>query len=38
MKWLSLTLGLLIAGLFLLPVSTLSSSALPLGEATFVVG
>ncbi len=38
MKWLGLALGLLLAGFVLFPGSASSSSALPLGEATFVVG
>jgi len=38
MKWLGVTLALLMTGFFLFPVLSSSSSDTPLTEATFVVG
>lgn len=38
MKWLNLSLAVMMTGLLLFPVLSSSSSASPLREATFVVG
>jgi hypothetical protein len=38
MKWLGVTLAVMMTGLLLFPVISSSSSASPLREATFVVG